>query len=209
MAPVPLLDFRRRSEGRAVPAVPLTSWNPADKHADLTLSNGELTVTNVSVPTAFKSLRAIASSSTAKTYFECTLDVSGGPGGDVVGIGNASASLAGFTGGNVNSCGLAGSNSVYLNNSPIAIVGSYLQGDTISIAVDLTAKLIWFRVNAGNWNNSGAADPATGVNGIDIAAIAAGPYFPMSTAYTSADAWTANFGGTAYAQSVPAGFVNW
>ena len=34
-------------------------------------------------------------------------------------------------------------------------------------AFDASAHLVWVRVGAGLWNNNAAADPATGIGGID------------------------------------------
>jgi hypothetical protein len=42
----------------------------------------------------------------------------------------------------------------------------------IQIAVDPVARLIWFKKNTGNWNNSLSADPATGVGGFSISGMA-------------------------------------
>lgn len=52
-----------------------------------------------------------------------------------------------------------------------------LRNDTVGqIAVDLGAKLLWIRgQSSDNWNNNAAANPATGVGGSDISALA----FPL------------------------------
>jgi len=82
-------------------------------------------------------------------------------------------------------------------------------GNVICVAIDLTAQTIWMRVNGGNWNLSGTADPATGVGGVSFAGINAGPYFPAISSSDNGSIATANFGATAYAQTAPSGFGNW
>lgn len=41
-------------------------------------------------------------------------------------------------------------------------------GQTIDIAMDFAGNLLWVRVNGGTWNNSGTANPSTGVGGFDL-----------------------------------------
>ena len=80
-------------------------------------------------------------------------------------------------------------------------------GNVIGMAVDLTARLIWFRVApAGNWNTNASYNPATGIGGVDISAIA-GALFPLYSPYTLNDAMTANSGASAFSGAVPAGFT--
>jgi hypothetical protein len=86
-----------------------------------------------------------------------------------------------------------------------------LAGDVIGIAVDLNARLIWFRRNGGNWYVDAAANPTTGTNGVTIAGVLA--YAPVVTFGGSGtvanDAFTANFGQSAYTTPAPSGFGNW
>jgi hypothetical protein len=48
------------------------------------------------------------------------------------------------------------------------------------IAFDLDADLIWMRAAGGQWNNSGAADPATGAGGMSISGVAASEIFVIA-----------------------------
>jgi hypothetical protein len=70
---------------------------------------------------------------------------------------------------------------------------------------DALAIGLGIRVDAGNWNNS----RTTGAGGISISSLNAGPYFAAISQHNTTEVITANFGATAYAQSVPAGFGNW
>ncbi len=54
------------------------------------------------------------------------------------------------------------------NITPNATGGSTFQSTSaqqIDVAVDLTAKKVWYRVDGGNWNGNSANNPSTGVGG--------------------------------------------
>lgn len=192
----------------AVVAAATTTWNPADKNAGITLSNGNLTATNPATST-FISARAIASHSTGKYYYELHSDVQNTF--NFPGVGNATGPLSNFAGSDANSVGWVANGNVFINNVAVTGIQTFVQGDTCCIAVDLGNSKIWFRTNGGNWNNDVIANqnPATNTGGISISGLAAGPYFPMLTQHDPLDKNTANFGATAYAQTAPSGFGNW
>lgn len=127
-----------------------------------------------------------------------------------VGIGNAGASLSAALGSDANSVAYFPNGTVVLNGTTIATIATYATGYPMQMAVDLTNKLIWFYV-AGQWNNSGTANPATGVGGISIAGLNAGPYYVMAYLSGAAAEITANFGpvGGYILGPNPAGFGNW
>ena len=79
----------------------------------------------------------------------------------------------------------------------------YTQNDVIGIAADLTALKLWFSKN-GAWISG---DPATGSS--PSATIIAGMYYPGLGLYNNGDQAVANFGGSLYAYTPPAGFGNW
>jgi hypothetical protein len=89
----------------------------------------------------------------------------------------------------------------------LAATGGYV----IGVAVDLDARLIWFRKDSGNWNGDSLANPVTGVGGISFtAAISYAPIVSFGgAAGLAGDAFTANFGATSYANAAPSGFGNW
>jgi hypothetical protein len=200
------------ADGTIVPPVTATTWNPADLNT-VTLSGGNLigscTATNNSI------VRATLAKASGKLYFEEAWSGAFRGNSTMSGIALLSAGLAGIssniTGAVCHSC----AGSVFNNNfSPIATgypVWNNATAVTICVAVDLNNDRIWFRLNNGTWNNSGAADPATNVGGIDIsnlfATAGAAPValFQGNTGIVA----TANFGATAFAQTVPSGFVSW
>ena len=80
----------------------------------------------------------------------------------------------------------------------------------LRFAVDLTARRIWLAQNNGLWNNDGAANPATGANGL---VVAAGNYAPAigfgGAGSVVNDTMTINVGGSVFAYAAPSGFGNW
>lgn len=185
-----------------------TTWNAADVGPNTTLDGSKLIATK-GAPDGFNSFRAIASASAGKKYWEMTLNVFGGTAA-FVGLANASAVLTTYVG-NTGSYGHWNDGTNFINNGSAGpALATFVVGDTVCIAVDLTAAKIWSRVNGGGWNNDIIANqnPATNTGGTDISTVA-GPYFAAGTFYNINDQWTGNFGATSYAQAVPSGFGNW
>jgi hypothetical protein len=183
------------------------TWNTTDSAAGITRSNGNLTLTYTS-GSGFQGVRATNSHSTGKYYFELT-PTSNASATDI-GIANAAfVTTNPLWANSADSIGyISGSGVVETNGTVLATVQTWSL-DTVSVAVDLGAQLLWVRVNAGNWNNSGTANPATGIGGISLSSLNAGPYFPAINLHDTGETNTANFGATAYAETVPAGFGNW
>lgn len=186
-----------------------------------TLSSGNLTVNQHDTSNIYYvSARSTHSNSSGKFYCEFVYVT---PlffqGTQAIGLCNASFALTGTNdvGGNglgrdLNSIGFYDAGGVEINNTTVHTIQTFTQSDVLQMAVDLTNKLIWFNVNNGNWNNSGAANPATGVGGFSLSTLNAGPYFAgiSQWAYTSSNAMTVNFGAFGgYAYTPPSGFGNW
>ncbi len=93
----------------------------------------------------------------------------------------------------------------------LATIQTWAATNRLSCAVDIDNNLFWFRTGAGNWNNNGAANPATGVGGLDLSWAFAGS--------TSKLLWPAGSGTNStydlfllladFTQSVPSGFSAW
>src|SRR5262249_37714224 len=128
------------------PAPTATTWNPADKGANITLSNGNLTIANSSTVAA---VRGTTSKTTGKVYYEMVwtgsnfnlLSSSG------CGVSLSTASLI-----SANPAGVAYlrlSNGEIMNNGTASgtILGGLSTGQTICMAFDIGARRIWFRVN--------------------------------------------------------------
>lgn len=181
-----------------------TTMDPANKHASITLSNGNLTATGTT--TADVSAYSTASHLSGKFYVEVTATtVTRG----FVGIQKTSEPVGNFPGinGNGISCVNDGTQFVVNGFPSVGATTVFTNGAVVSLAVDLDAKLIWQRVGAGNWNASGTANPATGVGGVTISAV--GPFWFALVAGNTATSLTVNFGATAFTQTPPVGFGTW
>jgi hypothetical protein len=87
-------------------------------------------------------------------------------------------------------------------------LGTWANGTVGGIAVDLDNRKIWFRkAPAGNWNNSGTADPATNAGGVTIPAGTMVPFVTFGAA-AAGFVWTANFGASTFTGAVPSGFTS-
>jgi hypothetical protein len=183
-----------------------TTWNAADKSASITLSGGDTVATGSGV---VGGVRAVKGISTGKFYYEATM-TTWAAGGTAIGLALAGASLTTQSGGVV--CVARTSRLIQINGAGAgaSLGGTGTSGDIIGIAVDLTGKLFWARLApTGNWNNNASNNPATGVGGVNIAAIATGAMFPWFIAGTVAgDKVTMNFGASAFSGAVPSGFTS-
>jgi hypothetical protein len=186
------------------PIVP-TTLNPADKDSHITLSGGNLTAAGTAGWTGL--VRTVAAKSAGKYYWEATFTV-GAQSQSGVGftIGSLSVSTQTFGNAGTGKSGTTIGTGTLVDGANVGVgIGTITSGSVVCLAVDLTAKLIWFRLGAGgNWNGSGTANPATGVGGISISN--AGTAYP-TICMGGADTITANFGATAFTGAVPSGFT--
>lgn len=165
------------------------TWNPADKDAGVTLSNGNLTATSSSG--AYKSARATIGKSSGKWYWEQTFDAVGN--NMVQGVGNASADLTNYIGAvdangwgwNCNALKTHSGNAAYGTGTPAV-------GKVIGIALDMDGGTITFFEN-----NVSMGQAFTGISGT---------IYPMVSTYDTSVRMTANFGATALAYTPPSGY---
>jgi hypothetical protein len=187
-------------------AAPAVTWDAATT-VNATLSNGDLTATHAnSTGNSGARVASAAAKSSGKYYFEIfcntvnSTDVLGltAPGNNynTVLIGSASTMFVAPGNGNMNvAAGFAGN------------IGAFVANDVAGFAVDVGAGKVWIRRNAGNWNGSGTANPATGVGGFSFTPIAIAPVIGFGSG--SPSAYTGNFGATSYTNAAPSGFGNW
>lgn len=188
------------------------TWNPLDKNANLVLTNGNLTVTN-NVGGSHSGIRGNTSHTSGKFYYEIFANAQNFPAFSYFGIGNATASISAFLGGDLNSAVGQGNGGTNFNGSTMGPWdGMGATGQTMGIAVDLTTQKIWFWLDAtGHWNADILANqnPSTGTGGYSFTGMT-GPYFPIMSIYQLNDQFTGNFGATAYTiGTAPTGFGNW
>ncbi len=190
-----------------------TTWDGTTNIGpNITLSNGNLTA--LLGTSGVNGVLSLGNHLTGLYYAEFHLDTLGAA-AVFIGIANTAETLnaqpgvggANGIGWNINT-GQVWFNGANPTNTPVAAGAT---GNTISIATDLTNKKIWFRVGAGNWNNNASGDltNSSGGFGADFGSIGAGPYYVKYAPQNASDQITANFGGSAYLQSEPAGYGNW
>jgi hypothetical protein len=198
-----------------------STWNPADKSPDITLSNGNLTASAATVP-GWRSVRLTSSRNGGKYYFEVTAVAVGySNAGFIVGLGNAIAPLNGYAGSDPNAygfqCAGVGYGSIDYFNSSSYETNQWdmcSPGNVLGYAVDLTAKKLWISnlTNGTGWNHGspGMQDPASGQGGISIAGVS-GNVFPMFSGWlgTQPSRATINTGSSLFLGTVPGGFNLW
>lgn len=199
--------------GPGTPSAPLVTWDPAHTNSALTLSGGNLTITE----TGGNDAGAVATlgQSSGLWYWE-VLSVAQSGAGDsnsVVALGDTTYRATGGTGPDspgktIHALGYYNSGKIYYNGGVIATYDAFVIGNVVRVAWNATTQRLWIAVAGGNWNASGAANPATGVGGLDVSAYLSGTLYPgAGYALISAGSCTANFGHTAFTYSVPVGFM--
>jgi hypothetical protein len=182
-----------------------TTWSTTDKSSNCTLSGGNLGASCSTVGY----VRTAASQESGKYYYEITIATVGG-GSTGWGLSNGAVTTPNGS----SPIGLAvvyNTGNIWVNNvNTGSSIGAVASAAVVGIAVDVTARLIWFRLApSGNWNGSGTANPATGVGGISITSILPplGRVLPVFAAGTIASC-TANFGDSGFSGAVPSGFTS-
>jgi len=190
-----------------VPSAAATvTWSTTAKNAGVTLSGGNLiaTATNASVGQSGRTNIGITTG--GKKYWEVTMvDFTND---NAPGFGNSSMSTAddAFVGTNVNTVGYFNDPALVYNGATIFAAAPWTSGDTLCWAVDFNAGSFWVRVNSGNWNNSGTANPATNTGGAAVGV--SGDIYPAYTVFAaSASLGRATGAFSSFAFSVPSGFT--
>lgn len=178
------------SGGSPPPPVTYATWNPADIDDDYSLTNGDLTITHTGVPSAWSAGRATIGKSAGKWYWEYTIDVWTST-GFLVGIANASCTLLNYLGSTTDGYGYQDIALKY-NGSGAAYGATYTTGDVIGVALDMDAGTIEMYKNGVS-------------QGVMYSGLT-GTLYPAVSVHFTNDALTANFGASAFAYTVPAGF---
>ena len=186
--------------GEAATAFTYSTWNPSDKTSNITLSNGNLTVTTTA--TANQGIRGTLSRSSGKFYFEYT---QGSSAANRVGIADATHVLTTGLGLDSVSSGYSTVGSIYYATSLNVAGVTYTTGDVIGVAVDITNGLIYYAKN-NTWQSS--ANPSAGTGG--LAYVTAAAVFPAwGTLTANVTSGTLNVGATAFSYTPPTGFSAW
>lgn len=204
----------------AAPPVP-TIWSiaAANKPTIITLSNANLTAassaaSNTLSPTGvlIQCPTNIGLASGVKGYFETSINNATAAGIAIAIIASSHDAVNNNPGSSENK-GVTHSKdgTVNRNGSLQATWATWTTGDILCWAVDTVNYRLWVRKGAGNWNNSGAADPATNTGGLDISAlnIAANRVLITPSFTNSGSQITLNAGQSAFSQTKPSGFSSW
>jgi len=178
-----------------------TTWNPADKSTDISLSGGDLIAT--CTLNGWASVRSILGVSSGKWYWEITVNAITSSYGEVA-IGDSGVGLDAEPGVNVDGYAYRGLDGNKMNNNSWEAYGAtFTDGDIISVALDMDGGKLWWAKN-GVWQASG--DPGAGTNEAYSGIV--GTLYAMVCIYHSSKYMTANFGDSAFAYSVPSGFTS-
>ena len=179
--------------------------NPSDKGANLSLSNGNLTVATSG---GANMVRATQGKSSGKWYWEVYINSM--PTGQIImGVAKAAASLSTYPGQQVYdatygvmSYGYSSGEAVsgvgyrYVQGGPVRVGSGYGTGNTVGFHLDMDAKTLQVYVNGVSQCPFSSLDVSTGY----------GTFFPAIGLITAGDYVTANFGASAFNYSVPSGF---
>lgn len=201
------------------PSSVVATFDPATSSASVTLTNGNLTGTAGPFATGKQqqTARSTISHTTGKWIFEVTagtitsnwavgicngtFDPGNGLGADINGVGfyPVSPIMAGYFN-NVQGFGAAAGTAADVN------------GAIFTVAFDAAAQLYWVTspamraaYGAAAWNDSGTANPGTGVGGLSYSGLTGAVYAVWNTADTTGSA-TVNFGASAFSVAIPTGF---
>ena len=168
------------------------TWNPSDKGANVTLSNGDLTAT---IGTSVAgTVRATIGKSTGKWYWEVE-STGSTTNSRVNGAADSASVVSGYLGSVVNQWGWIGSTGgVFSNSAVITTLSAYGNTSTLGFALDMDAGTL-----TGYVDNVLAGVLVSGLSGTIYPATGSG-------AASGVKVGTANFGATALTYSPPAGF---
>jgi hypothetical protein len=160
--------------------MPTVTWNPSDKSYRITLSGGNLTTIS---NTNWGSVRATASKTSGKFYWEILVNAES-DGGNDIGIGTSSANLETYI--EISTTYSAGNG---------ALDHVYNTGDLIGVVWDLANKTLDFYQN--------------NVFLVRRTYTFSGSIFAMVSVYNSSNSMTTNFGATAFVYAIPAGCTSY
>ena len=180
------------SFGSRRPVVISTTWNPSDKGANCTLTNGDLTA-SLNTIAQNDGCRSILGVSSGKWYFEFT--IAGAAGTEMVGVSGTVWDRTALLGKTSDSYSYYGNNGQKRNNNAGSSYGdTFGNGDIISVLLDMDAGTLTF------WKNGVSQGQAfSGIGATMYAAFGGG-------SGSAAESVTANFGAAPFVYTPPAGY---
>ena len=174
------------------PPVTYATWNPANKAASLTLSNGDLTSSDGS--DGWSSCLGTLAKSSGKWYWEVTCVASSWNHHYWV-TKDTTYNAASFIWENANGYAYAAAGNLYHNSVADATPDTFNVWDVIGIALDLDGGTLDFYKN-----NTHQGSQYYGLSGT---------FYPAFSTYQANDSLTANFWATAFTYTPPLWFNAW
>lgn len=186
-------------------------FNPNDKGGSTVLTNSFRTATQTHGSDAWRSVRGVEPKSSGKWFFSILVVSNGGTVGNLlIGIATCRTVLDNYFGRNNHAFVRTDDGRDLFQNVNVASgLTAFADGDVVDCAVDLDNQRIWFRVNGGNWEDSGAADPATNTGGRDISAMPSLPVYPALGLFYNTASATITAGTGPFTYAPPSGFTGW
>jgi hypothetical protein len=181
------------------------TWNSADKDSEVTLSNGDRTLSSASL--SWADARGTVGKASGKWYYEATLDTAGGDNYRyAVGVGTASAALNIQAGNDSGGWAWRGNARKYHGGSYSSYGTAASPNDVVMVALDLDNGEVYFG-RQGTWFDS--SNPASGTNPAYTGL--SGTLYPLAGPLGSGVTYTltANFDPADMAYSIPSGFSAW
>lgn len=187
---------------KAANALAYTTWNPADKGVNITLSAGNLQTT--AADTSWKSVRAISGKSSGKWYWELEVP-------DrfcFFGLADAGAAIINnYLGAAPNSGSMGSATNAWAAGIFSFFGGVPPNGNTAGIyciACDLDNRKVWFRKAGSAW---AYGDPEVPAGTSSLSWSSSIVVYPAMSHYQPGGNSIANFGASSFADEVPAGFT--
>lgn len=189
--------------------LPPITWNTASAPAGVTFTNTNLTATYASSPGG--GIVVSKGYTSGKFYLENSASaLLSGDNSPAVGLGDSTyiSGGQGYIGASDggHSVGYYRGGHLYINGSIVVTGDTYTTSDILRLAFDIGGLLVWVAVNGGNWNGSGAANPATGVGGASIAAMS-GTFYGAASSIGGTFTVTTSLGNSPFSYTVPSGFL--
>jgi hypothetical protein len=153
------------------------TWDPSIGFGFTTYSNGNLTMARLGLPPFAASSFTTVSHTTGLYYVEFTPNANfSAPLNLITGLGDGIFVLNRTT--SLNAVFIDGTGEIWALNAALIDTGinlGSLSSAVVDVAMDATNALVWIRVNGGLWNGNPAANPLTGVGGINFWTSTGGP----------------------------------
>lgn len=177
--------------------------------AGIVMSNGNLTVTHGTTNNA-TGVTSTAFLSGGKYYFEIAAAPWSSTSAHAIGIILSITTFANLSAGSVRVVPGPANTFIFVDNTNTGKnLGATAVNDVFGFAINFTNMLVWVRRNSGSWNADGTANPVTGIGGVTIASVGIYAPFVVFNNIGATDAFTANFGQSAFANAAPSGFLSW